>query len=363
MSLDKLRQQLDAIDSEILELVARRQQLVEHIGSHKATEGRPLRDFAREHEVIRRGMANADKLGISNDIARDILERLIFHSLANQEQRQIVQGARGQGQTALVIGGLGRMGGWMARFLNAQGYVVEIADPGKADSVFPNLGNYQDSSLEHDVIVVAAPLRASNAILLDLARARPAGLVFDVASLKSPLKAGLKALQDSGCQVTSIHPMFGPDVRMLSGRHVLLVDVGNQAALDRARELFSHTMAECVDLSLKEHDQTMAWVLGLSHMLNVAFATTLSGLGETVPLLRRISSTTFNEQLRIASNVVSENPHLYFEIQHFNEEGSGPLEEFDRVIRELMQSVSDGDEQSFASRMKQANQVLNPDPT
>ena len=74
-------------------------------------------------------------------------------------------------------------------------------------------------------------------------------------------------------------------------------------------------------------------------------------------------SDVIYRKLRRCGYSKTKNPHLYFEIQHFNEEGSGPLEEFDRVIRELMQSVSDGDEQSFASRMKQANQVLNPDPT
>ena len=44
----------------------------------------------------------------------------------------------------------------------------------------------------------------------------------------------------------------------------------NSEALAEARALFAHTAAECVDLSLSEHDEVMAWVLGLSHLVNIA---------------------------------------------------------------------------------------------
>ena len=61
--------------------------------------------------------------------------------------------------------------------------------------------------------------------------ARPRGLVFDLGSLKTPLRAGLEALVKAGCRVTSVHPMFGPDTELLSGRHVIFIDLGNKEAL------------------------------------------------------------------------------------------------------------------------------------
>ena len=40
-----------------------------------------------------------------------------------------------------------------------------------------------------------------------------------------PWDAELVAVgRDAGVAVASIHPMFGPDVRLLAGRHVILVD-------------------------------------------------------------------------------------------------------------------------------------------
>lgn len=353
-SVASLRERLDEIDARIMELVAERQVTVARIGECKHAEGRGLRDFAREREVIERGMRCAESLGMSGDIARDILERLIHHSLSNQEQRQLVRSEHGAGRSALVIGGKGRMGDWMARYLDALGYAVEIADPAPGDSLFPELEDWRSAPLEHDVIVIAAPLRASNAVMLELAGRRPQGLVFDIGSLKAPLREGLDALRAAGCRVASVHPMFGPDLLMLSGRHILLVNAGNEAALAEAAELFSHTAADCVELGLEEHDEVMAWVLGLSHLVNIAFAAALSRSGAETPQLQGISSSTFNEQLRVAGQVVSENPRLYFEIQRGTVGREPAIRAFTGALEELLQAIRGDDEAAFVALMEQA---------
>ena len=195
------------------------------------------------------------------------------------------------------------------------GYNVEVADPVERESLFPKISNWQDSPLDHDLIAVAAPLSASNLILIELAQRQPAGLVFDIGSLKAPLRPGLEAMHAAGCKIASVHPMFGPDAMMLSGCHILLVETGNSVANKEARELFSHTAAECVELGIEDHDEVMSWVLGLSHLVNIAFAGALSRSHGQVPLLRGISSSTFDAQLKVAAQVVSDNPHLYYEIQ------------------------------------------------
>ncbi len=67
------------------------------------------------------------------------------------------------------------------------------------------------------MIVLATPLGATTPLLEILARRAPRGLIFDLGSLKTPLRAGLDALAKAGCRVTSLHPMFGPDTELLSG--------------------------------------------------------------------------------------------------------------------------------------------------
>ncbi len=354
----ELRERLDEIDTGIVDLIAERQAVVTAIGDHKLRTGAPLRHYAREREVIDRGMARAESHGLSGAVARDVLETLIHHSLSNQETYKLVQSDHGAGKRALVIGGLGRMGQWMSRYLDMVGYHVSVADTVVKDTPFERVDDWESAVDEFDLVVVAVPLRPSNAILHRLAELKPRGLVFDIGSLKSPMRTGLEALTKAGCRVCSVHPMFGPDEIGLSGRHILFVDTGNPQALSEARALFAHTAAECVDLSLEEHDEVMAWVLGLSHLVNIAFASALAESGEAVPLLRQISSSTFNAQLKVATQVVSENPHLYYEIQQGNRMTGDVVDHFRRVFDELARSVRDQDEDSWTRAMEIANQRI-----
>lgn len=358
--LRALRRRLDDIDTAIVDLVAERQGVVSDIGDLKQNTGTPLRHYEREREVIERGMARAEALGLSGSVAREILETLIHHSLGKQEFDQWVQADHGQGRHALVIGGGGRMGHWIARYLDTVGYLVEIADPVVQDSPFGTVDDWASELGRFDVVVVAAPLRPSNDILAEIATLKPAGLVFDIGSLKSPMRAGLEAVRDAGCRVCSVHPMFGPDEIGLSGRHILFVNVGHDEAVQNALALFAHTAADCVELSLEEHDEVMAWVLGLSHLVNIAFATALADSGEAVPMLENISSSTFNAQLKVAAQVVSENPHLYYEIQQGNDRTPKVVAAFREALDRLAGTVAGGDEAQFAAAMDKANRRLNP---
>ncbi|HKZ74045.1 MAG TPA: prephenate dehydrogenase/arogenate dehydrogenase family protein, partial [Steroidobacteraceae bacterium] len=220
------------------------------------------------------------------------------------------------------------------------------------------VADWRQSDLRHDFIVVAAPLGATDAILRDLALRRPPGVIFDIGSLKSPLRAGLVALKSHGCRVASIHPMFGPDTELLSGRHVIFVDVGPPDALERARELFAPTMAEQVVMSLDDHDRLIAYVLGLSHALNIAFFTALAESGEAAPRLARLSSTTFDAQLAVASLVARDSPELYFEIQSLNDYGAESLEALSQAIERIRTAVLSRNQADFKALMERGREYL-----
>lgn len=358
VDLVELRGRLTEVDQRILELVAERQHLVEAIGRNKQGKGQPTRDFAREKDVIQGAVAKARELGLPEDLAEVLMRLLIRSSLATQEQDRVVSEGRGSGRTALVIGGAGRMGRWFADFLTSQGYRVEVADPAAEEEDPDARDDWREGPLDQDLIVVAAPLAKSGEILEALAELRPPGLIFDVGSLKSPLRRGLAALAASGCRVTSVHPMFGPDTRLLSGRHVIFSDVGHPGATREARELFDSTMAEQVEMSLEQHDRLIAFVLGLSHALNIAFFTALAESGADVPLLAQLSSTTFDAQLDVCRRVAAENPWLYFEIQSLNEHGQDALDALARSVDRIRRAVQDKDAPAFVALMDRGREYL-----
>lgn len=129
MTLDDLRLRLNALDTRLLEIIAERQALSIEIARTKRAAGLPTRDFRREREVLLRAREQAAKLGVSADLAENILRQLIRGSLTTQEQALVAAAAQGSGRTALVIGGAGKMGRWFAGFLTAQGYRVAVSDP------------------------------------------------------------------------------------------------------------------------------------------------------------------------------------------------------------------------------------------
>src|SRR6201996_7319504 len=339
MTLDELRTALSDLDGELLALVARRQALSEEVAAAKRATGRATRDFARERDVILHGRTTAERLGLRPDLAESLLRQLIQSSLATQEAARVAAQGHGTGKRALVIGGRGKMGGWFAEFLSSQGFQVTIADARGALPGFDQLDDWQDDDLDSELIVLATPLSATAEILKQLAARAPRGLIFDLGSLKTPLRAGLDALVRAGCRVTSLHPMFGPDTELLSGRHVIFIDLGDAAALAEAQDLFAPTMAERVVMGLDEHDRLIAYVLGLSHALNIAFFTALAESGEAAPRLAQLSSTTFDSQMDVASRVASESPDLYFEIQSLNDYGGESLQALAEAVQRLLSAI------------------------
>ncbi len=345
--LTRLRQQLDRLDGEILAAAAERQRIVSEIGRLKRNRGLYLRDFGRERQVLEKAFERGAGCGLDSTFVSALFGLLIEHSLQFQERHGLADGAGGSGLMALVLGGRGRMGRWFADFLAIQGYRIAIADPADTPSPYPAVDDWQRAAETADLVVVAAPLKVSAGLLSELLAIEPKGLVFDLGSLKSPLRPALEALCAAGVTVTSLHPLFGPAVRMLSGRHVAVVDVGCAAANERAAALFAGTMAEIVTLSIDEHDRLMAYVLSFSHLLNIAFTAVLASSGEKALQLRRVSSTTFEEQLKVARRISGENPEVYFEIQTLNPYAAGVRRALGEALAALDQALAADSRQAF----------------
>lgn len=357
-NLNLLRDRLGDIDAKLLELIKERQETALQIGAIKQSMGKATRDFEQERSVIGRAVEKAKNVGLEANLAEALMILLIRSSLSAQEQDRVAATESGGGKTALIIGGAGKMGRWFAHFLRSQGYVIAIADPSGPVPGYRHHEDWRTLALDFDLIVVAAPLSISATILRELANKKPRGVVFDVGSLKSPLRESLRELQASGVEVTSIHPMFGPDTDLLSGRHVIFIDLGCEAATTLAKGLFESTMATQVDMDLESHDRLIAYVLGLSHAVNLAFTTALAESGEAAPKLAKLSSTTFDAQLQIATRVASESPQLYFEIQRLNDYGTEALSALLYAVERIRSVVRAGDEAGFVEIMQRSARYL-----
>lgn len=356
--LDLLRRKLDEIDESIITLIAERQFNVEQIGNVKLSTNSPTRDYQREKQVINKIRKHAKNKGLDPEIAQQIFELVIETSLSKQEIQKVKESNYGSNKSALIIGGNGKMGQWFAQFLASQNFDVYINDLAPLANQQNFVSDYSQIELNHDYIIIATPIQKSAEIIQSLCELNPTGIVLDISSIKSPLRLPLRQLADTGCKVVSIHPMFGPDIQLMSGKHVIFIDMGNEEAVNQVKQLFQPTMAERIDMKFEDHDRLIAYVLGLSHVVNIAFMTVLSESGEAADVLANLSSTTFDSQLGIAANVSKENPNLYFEIQKLNHYSPTTLNALSDAVQRIIQMVHQDNQAAFVNIMTQAKDYM-----
>lgn len=84
--LEIIRAELDKVDSRLIRLLARRLELGLEAAGIKHALGMPVRDFAREADVVAQARMWAREAGLSEDEVQELIERLIALSRGAQER-------------------------------------------------------------------------------------------------------------------------------------------------------------------------------------------------------------------------------------------------------------------------------------
>jgi chorismate mutase / prephenate dehydrogenase len=296
-------------------LVAKRLDLAEQIGLEKRLAGLPVRQADVEERVQVRLERESAIRGISGDFAAKLSEGLIAESVRRQEAVRIPAPLH---RRVLVVGGAGRMGSWLSRFLRSRGYEVVVHDISGPLEGFPSEEDLARGVREADVIAVAVPMTVCAQLLRRIAELRPKALVFDICSLKAPIKSVLRVMGKSGLKITSIHPMFGPTLWPLASGSITFSDCGNALAVVEAKDLFRPSGAKLIDVSLDRHDEFMAYLLGTSHLALLTFARAVATSPLDLASLKRPAGTTFSRLAIAAQGLLDDPPALLRDIQALN---------------------------------------------
>ena len=84
--MDRLREEIEGIDRQLIELIARRVDLAREVGRAKRAAGLPTLDPAREAAVVRRAGQVAREVGIEDEDVRYIFWHLIGLSRRAQNE-------------------------------------------------------------------------------------------------------------------------------------------------------------------------------------------------------------------------------------------------------------------------------------
>ena len=339
-SLEDLREQIRLLDLELVALAARRVALAKRVGEIKHRQGISTVDYTQERAVLDRARSAAREQGLDPRVAEDLFTRLIQASVSAQVEHRIRSAGLGAGKSAVVIGGAGRMGRWLRDFLTALGYTTGVIDPAAppdddawARRVLPSA----------ELVMCSIPPAGIAKVYDDLAANPPAGVVIDIASIKTPVIGPIRVLQRAGVRVASIHPMFGPSAVLLRDADVVICDTGDAEATAIVEGLFQPTTARLVRVALADHDRIMADLLSLAHATAIAFALSLPQTEHPV------RSTTFQALEGLAAAVVRESPEVYYEIQAGNPYSMESLENLRLAVDRIVATIKERNSRGFRS--------------
>jgi chorismate mutase/prephenate dehydrogenase len=355
--IERLRETIAEIDRRLLGLARERIQCAREIGRLKLGLDLPVRDFGAERGVFERASRICEELGLPVELGAGVLHALMEESVRVQEELR-EQSPRTSPGHALVAGGAGGMGGWLCTYLEAQGHAVSVLDPRGAPEGFARASSLGELWGTLDVVALSVPLDAGNELYREILALPPGPLVFDVFSVKTHVLPDIREAAQRGHLVASVHPMFGPSARLLSGRALIVCDAGSKEALRRVRKLFEATSLRIVEIPLEEHDRRMADVLNLAHALNLAFARAIVSSDLDAHAIAEVASTTFKKQAEATLEVVSENPELYFLIQKLNPHGDVALGRLARAVDSLRREIAEDRREDFERGMKEARTLL-----
>ncbi len=269
--ISELRGRIDGIDREILRLLDERTRMVREIGRVKKRLGLSVRDPERERYVIERAGEHGR-----------VFEAILRDSVLSQRGR------------IGVVGGLGRMGRWMAERLSSirkvAVYDVSAGPPPPGCFRVDSLAELLEWS---DVVIVATPLGKTPEVLEEIAEDVPEGrLVFDLSTLKLRVVEALSKFPRD-VMVCSVHPLFGPGAEGLEGRRVAVVPVpGREEGAAPAEELFREAGAVPVRVDPETHDRMVALTIGLAYFVGISFGLTVARWGDA-ERIAEIAGTSF----------------------------------------------------------------------
>ena len=152
-----------------------------------------------------------------------------------------------------------------------------------------------------------------------------------------------------------IHPMFGPGTKKIKGQHIISIPIKDaKKELTVAKSLFPGSNFVTIDTI--EHDKKIAVILGLTHLINIAFANIIAK-DEKTSLTEKMSGTTFKVQKILTESIMTESAEL-IETIISNPEIRRVAEEFWKDIGRLLTAVQEGKSEEILTYIKSCQERM-----
>jgi len=351
-SLSVLRAMIDAVDRDVLQLLARRSALVAEIAQHKRTHAIGIRDLTREREILEDRCSRAGKLGLPTELIDGIFRLILCGSRDRQAALKAELPLDCESRTVAIIGGRGQMGRCLESLFGDLGHVVMIAD------VDTELTPEEAASVA-DVVVVSVPIDATVELINRIGpRVRADALLMDVTSIKA---APVRAMLNSCCgSVVGTHPLFGPSVHSLQGQRVALCHGRGDAWFDWLKQMLNARGLVMVESTPEVHDQTMSIVQVLVHFATEVMGNALANLDVDLQKTLEFTSPVYLMELLMTARHFAQSPSLYASIEMSNASTPAVVAAFVDAARRLQEVVAEEDRDAFETMFSRVGAFFGP---
>jgi len=349
--LDHLREQIDSIDKQLVELLAQRRRVVQQVTEVKQQHDLPTFHPAREENLISARRAQATQAGLDPDYVEDLFRTVMRHSRVGQLPTLGRRGVR-PGAKVLIVGGLGQMGRFFASWFRQSDYEVRVLD--RED--WPQV---RSLAAGVDLCVLAVPIDVTPAVAAQIGPHLPPTCVLaDITSLKrKPLDAMLESHRGP---VVGFHPLFGPATTSMD-KQIVVVSPGRD--MEQCQWLLDQLTVwgnVLVETPAAEHDEIMGIVQALRHFATFTFGQFLHSRG--VPILRtlELSSPIYRLELAMVGRLFAQDPSLYAEIVFATPERLSLLKDYIQSLQQNLGLVERGDKAEFIARFREVAKWFGP---
>jgi len=350
-TMEELRRQIDAIDTQLVNLLVQRRHVVERVAEVKREHDLPVFHPAREENLISARRAQAVQAGLDPDYIEDLFRTMLRRSRVGQLETLGRRGAR-PGAKVLVIGGKGGMGRFFCRWLTLSDYEVRVIDREDWPAV-------EALARDAELCLLAVPIDVTASVAVRIAPHLPPNCVLaDITSLKqAPLKAMLAAHPGP---VLGLHPLFGPTTTSMD-KQIVVVTPGRQP--DSCKWVLEQLAVwgnVVVETTPEEHDEIMGIVQALRHFATFAFGQFLHARAVPIARTLELSSPIYRLELAMVGRLFAQDPWLYAEIVFATPERLALLKEFIQSLQQNLEMIEGGNKQEFVARFRTIAEWFGP---
>ena len=256
-----------------------------------------------------------------------------------------------------IVGVNGKMGKWFANYFHKMGFRVKGFDTNNEikEKFIEKANSLVSCILQIDYVLLCTPTKNTPEIIRLISKEmKRDSYLIEISSHKSKTSQTLLKTP-SKINPICIHPMFGPSIKNIAGRNVIIVPIKDaQKELTATKLLFPG--ANFVTIDAVEHDKKIAVILGLTHLINIAFANILAK-DDQISLTEKMAGTTFKAQRIIAESILTESAELIETIVS-NPEVRRSGEEFWKDIGRLLTNSQEGKSEEIINYIKSSQEKI-----